>query len=66
MTPIRLRIYSDIEKIQSLLWKDGDMIRQEDLYDLQEMVADLALKVAEHEGKVEQLVKKFPYLYEKA
>ena len=38
---------------------------QEDLYELQELVANFALKVAENEGKVEQLVKKFPFLYRK-
>ena len=61
-----MKVYKEVEKIQEILWRNDDMIDQEDLYELQELVANFALKVAENEGKVEQLVKKFPFLYRKA
>jgi len=58
-----MSIYPDIEKIQSLLWRREDMISQEDLFEAQDILADVALKVAKAEGKVETLVAKFPFLY---
>ena len=61
-----MKVYNEVEKIQEILWRNDDMIDQEDLYELQELVANFALKVAENEGKVEQIVKKFPFLYRKA
>ena len=59
-------VYNDLEKIQSLLWKREDMIDQEDLFEVQDMFADVILEVAKAEGKVEQLVAKFPFLYRRA
>lgn len=55
--------YKEITKIQEIIWRSDDMMMQEDLFELQEYVANLALKAAKEEGKVDQLVKKFPFLY---
>ncbi len=57
-------MYEDIKKIQKLLWKDDDLLRQETLFEIQECVAELALKIAKREKKTTQLVGDFPYLYE--
>jgi len=58
-------MYNEIKKIQQLLWKHDDMMQQEDLFELQELVAELALGIAQKEKKTEQLAKDFPYLYER-
>ena len=57
-------MYNEIKKIQKLLWKDDDMMNQETLFELQELVAEFALKIANREKKVSQLLKDFPFLYE--
>ena len=56
-------MYEAIEKIQEMLWRHDDLMSQDTLFELQDFVADLALKVAEKEGKVDKLVAKFPFLY---
>ena len=56
-------MYNEIKKIQKLLWKHDDMMDQEDLFELQELVMELALRIAEKEKKTEQLIKDFPNLY---
>ena len=58
-------MYEELEKIQELLWRNDDMMDQETLFEVQERVADLLLKVAEKEGKVEHLVAEYPWLYRK-
>lgn len=59
-------MYEKLEKIQELLWRDDDMMRQETLFELQDYVAELILEVANKEGPktVDRLVKKFPWLYQ--
>lgn len=59
-------VYNDLERIQSLLWRREDMIDQEDFFEVQDIMADVILEVAKAEGKVEQLVKKFPFLYRRS
>ena len=56
-------MYEKLEKIQELLWRNDDMMMQETLFELQDYVADLLLKVAEKEGKVDELVAEYPWLY---
>ena len=58
-------MYNEIKMIQKLLWKDDDLMHQETLFELQEQVANLALKIANREKKTAQLVKDFPHLYER-
>ena len=58
-------MYKQIKKVQELLWKDDDMMNQETLFELQECVADLALKIATKENKTKELAEDFPFLYER-
>ena len=55
--------YEKVCEIQKLLWKDDDMMCQETLFALQEKFADYALEVAMREGRCDDLVKTFPWLY---
>lgn len=57
-------MYDDLKKLQKLLWKHDDMMDQETLFELQELVAEMALKAAQAERKVGDLVKSFPWLYQ--
>ena len=57
-------MYNDLKKIQKLLWKDDDRMDQDTLFELQEFVAELTLKAAEKENKVDDLLKNFRWLYE--
>ena len=57
-------MYNDLKKIQELLWKDDDRMDQDTLFELQEFVAELTLKAAEKENKVDDLLKNFKWLYE--
>lgn len=50
-------------EIQKLLWKNDDLISQDDLFTLQDKISDLTLESAKEEGKVDLLVKEFPYIY---
>jgi hypothetical protein len=59
-------MYNEIKGIQKLLWKHDDMMDQETLFDLQEIVGALALKIAQKEHKEEQLLKDFPHIYKMA
>mgnify|MGYP006969174337 CR=1 FL=1 len=60
-------IYSELKQILSLVWEDDDMMTQETLFEVQERLADLTLKVAQDCGNdaLNNLVKAFPYLYTK-
>lgn len=57
-------MYNDLKKIQKLLWKSDDRMDQETLFELQELVAELTLKVAQKEKKVDDLLKNFKWLYQ--
>jgi len=56
--------YNELKEIQKLLWKHDDMMMQDTLFQLQEKVAGLILKVANKEKKVDDLIESFPWLYE--
>jgi hypothetical protein len=56
-------MYEELKKLQKLLFKGDDRIDQVDLFDAQELIAEITLKAAEAEGKTKDLVKTFPYLY---
>ena len=58
-----MKIYEEIERLQTILWSGEDRIDQDKLFDAQDLLADIALRVAESEGQVERLVGKFPFLY---
>lgn len=56
-------MYDELKKVQSLLWKSDDRIDQETLFELQDYVAELILKVSQKENKTNDLVNSFPWLY---
>lgn len=58
-----MNIYDELKTIQTMLWEHDDLMTQETLFDLQEKVADLTLKVAQASGKTDDLVNTFPWLY---
>ena len=60
-----MKLYNDIEKLQEIMWRHDDRIDQTSLFEAQELLADIALKIACNEGEVERLAKRFPFLYEK-
>lgn len=55
--------YDKIKEIQNLAWKNDDLMMQDDLFELQEKIADLALEIAQKEHKTDDLVKSFKGLY---
>ena len=57
-------MYEKLLTIQEMLWRDDDLMMQETLFELQDYVAELILNVAEKEGKVDELVVRFPFLYQ--
>lgn len=57
-------VYAKLVELQDLLWKGDDLMSQDTLFEAQELVADLTLKVSRAAGKSgEELVEKFPWLY---
>jgi len=56
-------MYNKLKHIQKLLWKCDDRMDQEDLFELQDYVADLTLEIAKKENKVDDLMKDFKWLY---
>lgn len=58
-----LDIYNELVGLQKILWKNDDLLLQEDLFEIQEKVAELTLQVAESVRKTNDLLKDFPWLY---
>lgn len=58
-------MYEKLKVVNKILWEDDDIISQENLFSLQDYVADLLLEVAEKENKVDDLIQSFPWLYNK-
>ena len=56
-------MYARLKKLMLLIWKDDDMIDQDTLFKRQSEFAKLLLEVATKEGKTDDLVKTFPWLY---
>ena len=55
--------FKEICDVQKLLWANDDLMTQDILFQLQDKVANLALKIANSEKKGAELVKQFPFLY---
>jgi hypothetical protein len=53
-------------KVQKLLWKNDDLMNQETLFDLQDEVQTLVLKVAEDTNSTDIILKEFPWLYKQS
>lgn len=56
-------IYNDLREIQNLVWQSDDLMTQDTLFEIQDKLADLMLKVAIAAGKEENLARSFPWLY---
>ena len=56
--------YKAICDLQKLLWQDDDLMDQDALFEAQDKVSTIALDIANKIGKVDDLVKQFPWLYE--
>lgn len=56
-------IYAELKTIQKMAWRDDDMMRQETLFDLQDRLADLMLRLAQDCGTEQDLASSFPWLY---
>ncbi len=59
-----MKLYADIKNIMRLSMKDDDRMNQETLFELQEEVCNLALRVAVVERKETDLVNAFPWCYQ--
>lgn len=57
-------MYKEIKRIQDLLWKNDDLMEQDDLFELQDYVAKLLLRVAQREHEVDDLLQSYPYMYQ--
>lgn len=56
-------VYEDLKQAMHLAWDDDDLMDQDNLFELQDLLADLTLKVARWCGKEMNLAAEFPYLY---
>ena len=62
--PNTTNYYDSIAEILKLLFEEDDMMSQDNLFEVQDKVANLALRIALNEKKGAKLVKAFPYLYQ--
>lgn len=56
-------MYKELKHIQKLLWQSDDLMNQDTLYELQDYVAELTLKIAQQEKKTDDLMEHFKWLY---
>ena len=56
-------IYENVCMIQKKLWEHDDLMTQETLFDLQDMVCEFALRLAEDLNREDDLIRRFPWLY---
>lgn len=56
-------MYDKLAKIQRMLWENDDLMTQETLFKLQDYVQGLVLDVAQREGRVDDALRDFKYLY---
>jgi len=55
--------FKSICEIQKIAWRDDDCMNQDTLFELQDKIAQLALRIASAEHKVDDLVSAFPWIY---
>ena len=60
---MKTKLYPELKAIQKLLWLHDDRIDQDTLFEVQDRMAALILKVAQEEGKTDNLLKDFGFLY---
>ena len=56
-------VYDELKQAMHFAWDHDDIIPQEDLFELQELLANLTLKVARWCNAERDLAAAFPYLY---
>lgn len=56
-------VYDALKEIQLLAWSGDDLMSQETLFEIQDKLADLTLKVAVAAGMDKELAATFPWLY---
>lgn len=56
-------IYDGMKEVLRLAWEGDDLMSQDTLFEIQDKLADLMLKVAIAAGKEEDLARSFPWLY---
>lgn len=61
------KIYTELKTALSIAWEDDDLMTQDNLFRLQEQLANLTLAVAQDIGNpaLKDLCDTFPYLYKK-
>jgi hypothetical protein len=61
----KTKIFEKLVEIQKTVWRGDDLIDQEDLFELQDQIANLTLEVSKDVGKAAEkwLSETFPWLY---
>ena len=57
-------LYDRLTTIQDLLWRQDDMISQDDLDVVADILAEVLLDVAKQENRLKDLLHTYPWLYE--
>ena len=60
-----IEIYKRAKKALSIAFAEDDRISQENLWDLQDNIAQFALNAAIDCGKADELANEFPWLYKR-
>lgn len=58
-------IFDSLIKLQDILWEDDDLIEQDSLFEAQEILAKLVLQIGKDVKKLDLLLDKYPYLYQR-
>lgn len=56
-------LFKELMRLQELVWSGDDQIGQEELFEVQNQLANILLKLGKDVKGEEELVSKFPYLY---
>lgn len=56
-------VYEALKELQLLAWSGDDLLSQDTLFEIQDKLADLTLKVAVAAGMDKELAATFPWLY---
>ena len=55
--------YERVKKLLSKIFEEDDLMSQDNLFELQDMIARFAMQVAKDEKKTKDLVESFSWLY---
>lgn len=59
------QLFAEAVELQRTVWRNDDLIRQEDLFALQDQLAGFVLKLSRIVNQTDQLVEEFSWLYER-